>query len=234
MKYYDYSPNQLEQKAEELLRDFDSERLTKAKPIDVYAVIEKCLDVPYDWKYITPDQSILGMTAFNEGTIWVWPEPKYYEGLMPEQIYLEKGTILIDATLTQGDNRGRENFTVMHEVFHQVLHKKCFRNEGKNYIHSTYSRTIDDGTRLRYASYALYMAESQANACAAAFLMPADLVEKTYRKKYHDAGLCKYNHNFVDSTIKDMAKEFNVSKQAMAIRLQVLGLIDENNENLIK
>lgn len=64
--YYDLSPNQLEAKAIETLRKFDSTLLEKPKTIDVYAVIEKCLDVPYDWKYITPDQSILGATAFRD------------------------------------------------------------------------------------------------------------------------------------------------------------------------
>ena len=129
MIHYNYSAHQLEYEAEKLLTQFDPERLKKPKPIDVYAVIEKCLDVEYDWKYITPDQSILGATAFNAGYIWVWPEPCYREGMRPEKAYLSKGCILIDATLTEGENRGRENFTVMHEVFHQVIHQKCFRRE---------------------------------------------------------------------------------------------------------
>jgi Zn-dependent peptidase ImmA (M78 family) len=34
--------------------------------------------------------------------------------------------------------------------------------------------------------------------------------------------------------IKDMAEEFNVSKQAMSYRLQNLGLINENEENILK
>lgn len=148
MRYYDLSPKQLEDKACDLLIEFDQERLRKTKPIDVYAVIEKCLDVPYDWKYLTPDQSILGATAFSGGLLWVWPESKYYEGLLPYQIEVEPGTILIDTTLTEQDNRGRENFTVMHEVFHQVLHKKCFRTMPKNYVHPTASRTIDGQVRL--------------------------------------------------------------------------------------
>ena len=143
MRYYDYSQRQLEDKATELLIEFDEDRLNRIKPIDVYAVIEKCLDVPYDWKYLTPDQSVLGATAFDEGYMWAWPESSYYDGLKPFQFYAEKGTIIIDATLTEQDNRGRENFTVMHEVFHQVLHKKCFRDEGRHYAHATYSRTID-------------------------------------------------------------------------------------------
>lgn len=129
MIHYNYSAHQLENEAEKLLTQFDPERLKKPKPIDVYAVIEKCLGVDYDWKYITPDQSILGATAFNAGYVWVWPEPCYREGMLPSKLYLSKGSILIDATLTEGDNRGRENFTVMHEVFHQVLHKNCFRRD---------------------------------------------------------------------------------------------------------
>jgi hypothetical protein len=232
MRYYDLSPKQLEDRACDLLIEFDQERLRKTKPIDVYAVIEKCLDVPYDWKYLTPDQSILGATAFSGGLLWVWPESKYYEGLLPYQIEVEPGTILIDTTLTEQDNRGRENFTVMHEVFHQVLHKKCFRTMPKNYVHPTASRTIDG--QVRYASYALAMIEKQANACAAAFLMPADLTRNTYKYLYRAAGFNRYNYGFVYNTIKEMAEEFSVSQQAMSIRLQTLGLIDENKENLFE
>ena len=104
MIHYNYSAHQLEKEAEKLLNQFDPERLKKPKPIDVYAVIEKCLGVDYDWKYITPDQSILGATAFNAGYVWVWPEPCYREGMLPSKVYLSKGSILIDATLTEGDN----------------------------------------------------------------------------------------------------------------------------------
>ena len=100
MIHYNYSARQLESEAEKLLFRFDPERLKKPKSIDVYAVIEKCLGVEYDWKYITPDQSILGATAFNAGYIWVWPEPCYREGMLPSKVYLPKGCILIDATLT--------------------------------------------------------------------------------------------------------------------------------------
>ena len=113
MIHYNYSARQLESEAEKLLFRFDPERLKKPKSIDVYAVIEKCLGVEYDWKYITPDQSILGATAVNAGYIWVGPEPCYREGMLPSKVYLPKGCILIDATLTESENRGRENFTVV-------------------------------------------------------------------------------------------------------------------------
>ena len=214
MRYIDYSRSELEDKATELLVKFDRERLKKIKPIDVYAVIEKCLNVPYDWKYLSPDQSILGATAFDSGYIWVWPENKYYEGLKPFKLEVEKGTILIEATLTEQDNRGRENFTVMHEVFHHVLHKRCFKDMGKNFVHTTYSRTIDG--------------------CAAAFLMPAKLTIAEYKRRYEEAGFESIAYGFKWRLIRGMAKDFGVSKQAMSIRLQNLGLIDENEDNLLK
>lgn len=119
----------------------------------------------------------------------------------------------------------------MHEVFHQILHKKCFRDLGKNIIHSTYSRTIDG--KIKCSDYGLKICEQQANACAAAFLMPRDLLKKEYANARKDAGYLRDHPNFIYQTVKSMAKDFNVSKQAMTIRLQNLGCIDENKENLI-
>ena len=169
MIHYNYSRKQLEEKAEKLLLEFDSSRLNHTKPIDVYAVIEKCLDVPYDWKYLTPDQSILGMTAFKSGVLWVWPKPYYEDGMLPEKIYVSEGTILIDSTLTEYESRGSENFTVMHEVFHQVLHKRCFAHNNPDYTHSTTRKALN--SRKKPMS-SLEICEYQANYCAAAFLMP--------------------------------------------------------------
>ena len=170
MFYYRYSPEQLERAAEQLLQKFDPELLKKPKEYDVYRVIEECLGVDYDWKYIRPDQAILGLTAFNPGYIWVSPAPHLYEGIQPERIYLEKGTILIDATLTEGNNIGRERFTVMHEVFHQVLHKDCFRREPPDYVHQTTKCTLF-GQKKKLVT-ALDHIEYQANTCAADFLAP--------------------------------------------------------------
>lgn len=216
MIYYQYSPQQLENKAEELLQQYDPERLIRTKSIDVYAVIEKCLDVPYDWKYITPDQSILGMTAFNTGTTWVWPEAHYTPGMMPIKILLEQGTILIDSTLTESDNRGRENFTVMHEVFHQVLHKCCFARRSGNYIHATTANALAGKKRLVTG---LDIIEYQANTCAAAFLMPGALVDHIFCKMSNGKNVLPEADPSLDFLIAGMADKFSVSKQAMKYRL---------------
>ncbi len=219
MIHYNYSPAQLEDKANELLRQFDAERLTMAKPIDVYAVIEQCLDVPYDWKYITPDQSIWGMTFFKPGYQWVWPEPRFIDGMRPEKAFFEQGTILIDSFLTELPDRGPENFTVMHEVFHQVLHKRCFAHASCDYKHETRRENLNLRTGKKYLS-SLEICEYQANFCAACFLMPRVPVTAMFHRLTSSE-----QNGFVDeSVVAEMAAAFSVSKSAMRIRLQSLGL----------
>ena len=224
MIHYNFSRAQLEAEAEKLLRKFDPERLEGPKPIDVYAVIEKCLDVPYDWKYLTPDQSILGMTAFEGGLLWIWPKSYYEEGMRPLQIEVEKDSILIDATLTESDNRGRENFTVMHEVFHQILpHKRCFSYEGPDYIHCTTKGGL--ACRRRQSMSSLEICEYQANTCAAAFLMPKDAVSGRVGA-YTNAMLHLSDPDDWNLT-RVLASEFNVSATAMKYRLLNLKLAME-------
>lgn len=219
MIHYNYSPTQLEEKAEALLRDFDEERLRRIKPIDVYEVIEKCLNVPYDWKYLTPDQSILGMTAFKSGLLWVWPKPYYKEGIQPYKIAVEEGTILIDITLTEFSNRGPENFTVMHEIFHQVLHKRCFAYSDPDYTHISACGVLK--THKGPLS-SLEICEYQANACAAAFLMPRNLVADRLQH-YHVDHVMDFNRSIDRKILITLASEFSVSKSAMKYRLIHLG-----------
>lgn len=214
MNHPRYSRRQLEEKAEILLKKFDSERLVKTKPLDVYEVIEKCLDVPYDWKYITPDQSILGLTAFKSGLIWVWPESKYVEGMLPTRIYLEKGTILIDSTLTEKEDSGQENFTVMHEVFHQILHRNFFSQYKPDYVHCTSKESLHGKRRLITP---LDFCEYQANCAAAAFLMPRELVVKRVGK--YRSRMLDFRNNRDYRLAKELAAEFNVSPTAMKYRL---------------
>lgn len=224
MFYYNYSPQQLEKRAMEALEAFDKELLYKTKQIDVYAVIEKLLDVPYDWKYLTPDQSVLGATAFNQGYIWAWPERFYREGMKPYRLPVEKGTILIDSTLIEDRNKGRENFTVMHEVFHQILHQKCFRNEPPNYAHFSKNPEYDNNGHKKLIT-ALDYIEYQANHCAACFLMPRDLVIETFEKRFSLKSYQVLKGIYINNLAREMSEEFNASETAMKFRLDNLNIL---------
>ena len=222
MIHYNYSKEQLEKKGEELLYQFDPERLERPKPIDVYSVIEKCLDVPYDWKYLTPDQSIYGMTVFKAGWAWVWPAPYYKDGMEPLRAYFDEGTIVIDSTLTEYEYPGAENFTVMHEVFHQVLHKAAFRRVSIEDVQRTTRQAIDGDRRRPMTS--LEICEYQANACAAAFLMPRAVVKNELRRIASSDSRIDLSDIQSDYIVRQMAHEFSVSQKALRYRLLNLGL----------
>lgn len=126
MRYKEYSKTQLESNANELNDRFDKERLEKAKPIDVYDVLE-FIDADVDWKYLSKDQSVLGATVFCDGMLPVFEKEN---GIFEEKnIFVNAGTIIIDIGLDESSNVGRKNFTVMHEVFHFFVSQEKFYKE---------------------------------------------------------------------------------------------------------
>lgn len=101
----------------------------------------------------------------------------------------------------------RQRFTMAHELGHFLLHKKTqdvfvdkqfqvhFRNEN--------SSTGQDNQEL------------EANAFAAAILMPKELLMEEIKKHHFDLG--------DESAMKELAKLFSVSLQAMTFRMVNLG-----------
>lgn len=234
MIYYRYSPSQLEDKAIKLTQDFDAERLTRPKPLDVYDVVDFIGCTP-DWVYLTPNQSYLGLTAYNDGYWWAWPEPFYEEGMLPNKIPVHAGTILIDRTISEGDNRGVENFTVIHECFHQNIHPRCFRNKTANYQHFCQKKDFRAETGNRKNMTAIEIIEYQANYCAAAFLMPKQAVEIVFKEKAKLTSLPTTPMKItwkLDIIISEMAEMFSVNYSPMKYRLQTLNILSREEASL--
>ena len=227
-----FKDEDLENEADAVTQRYDPERLWTPKPIDVYDVIDTILGVPYEMVYLTPDQSYLGLTGFHDFYWWCWPvpyyEPKLLEFLelgwltdddynyLPQKRLFEKGTILIEKTLSSPKSSfGRHIFTVMHEVFHHLLHWEFF--ETATQIHystnETFSR-INSGYRTLIEP--IDFVEHQASYAAAAFLMPRSAVKNVCRERII--------HRNDYRTINELACMFSVSTQAMSIRLDRLGL----------
>jgi Zn-dependent peptidase ImmA (M78 family) len=132
-----------------------------------------------------------------------------------EDIY---GVLVIkDGKYTIGFNKNnhpvRQRFTIAHELGHYILgHNKDGVNIDtltRNYhsVQTVFFRNNDSSTGE-------YMQEREANAFAAALLMPQDLLVEKLEK-------CRFNFD-----MDILAKEFGVSTQAMAYRLSNLGLLD--------
>ena len=101
----------------------------------------------------------------------------------------------------------RRRFSIAHEIAHFVLH------EGDTYIDKGYRvhfRDLESGSGTK-------LEEMEANAFAAALLMPAKWVRDAFRQQPFDLT--------EDDSLELLAKKFEVSTQAMTYRLMNLQLI---------
>lgn len=115
------------------------------------------------------------------------------------------------------ESKLRQRFTIAHELGHYFLHReddKIFV-DNENYYQSIMFRT----TKQLNLSNADYQREKDANAFAAALLMPQALVQKEL-KKYSGFDLSD------NSMLTDLAKKFEVSIQAMSYR--IINLYENN------
>ncbi len=115
----------------------------------------------------------------------------------------------------KGHGRERTRFTIAHELAHFVLHREL---SSTIFIDKDRIPTQNILFRDSNSSTGEYVKEREANAFAAALLMPKQLVEESVReldKKMEDL-------------IKHLADKFQVSTHAMSIRLANLDIIDYN------
>lgn len=138
---------------------------------------------------------ILGKTIFDDGWEAVYDLDNREYTLFP----VKAGTILIDASLCCEDaSTGRLRFTCAHELAHWILHKKLYIGTGESAAHAPAIKEDD--------------MEIQANILASALLMPMPQVKR-----------CFYQFRTGRSNqalVADMAEVFQVSRQAMRIRLE--------------
>ena len=97
-------------------------------------------------------------------------------------------------TVNEKDTAGRKNFTIAHELGHDELH-----------LEHDSDKAIVSFRSLKSAR------EKEADVFAASLLMPKDLVRTEYDNAFYP-------------TVSYLASIFQVSNQAMEIRLQELGL----------
>ena len=96
----------------------------------------------------------------------------------------------------------RQRFTIAHELGHFLLH----RNAGNLFVDSTLTFYRDERS-----SEGTYEQEVEANAFAAALLMPEDLVHECVQNEHLDL------HD--PAAVGRLAARFGVSEQALTIRL---------------
>jgi Zn-dependent peptidase ImmA (M78 family) len=117
-----------------------------------------------------------------------------------------------DATIgyNQNESRVRRRFTIAHEYAHYCLHKEessVFMDKGFHALFRSKQSGMTEDTQIL---------EREANTFAAYILMPHELLKKEIDKIEFDLGS--------DDDIKNLAKVFDVSAQAMYYRILNSGL----------
>lgn len=194
------SPALLEAIARNTLKKYDpSLILGEVKSIPIENIIES-MGLSLEYQYIRNNGRILGETVFDDDYIPLYNrEKRKYE-----LVFVERGTIIIDASLLHSKSDGRLRFTCAHELAHWLIHQELYAGTGDMAAMQK---------RISKSSDADKMIERQADMLACALLLPINQVKKAFYRTQ--------DRNKVEA----LAKQFVVSKQAMKIRLEEHRLI---------
>lgn len=186
---------------------------------------QKLLGLKVEYRTLSRNGSILGMTAFENVGVRV------YEDDSPGYYFLDGHTILLETSLAgEMANPGRRNFTLMHETCHQIF-RMLFPAE---YMPPAQCRKVCCCTSSMYGhrNRPINWEEWRVNTLTAAILMPKELLID----QMHAAGLGDklrlLNKIFAPKEYEKfaaVAEAMGVSKSALAIRMKQLHLLDRDD-----
>ena len=225
-----HSKKDLEELAIKTLTEYNIDLINNAAPIPIESIMEQYYNLELDFQYLSSDGSVLGLTAFETGYLEVYNPDlnKFYP------IDISSGTIIIDSALAESNNYGRYRFTCGHEFGHWKLHKELFFTENKTlFQNQLYVKCLNRDVEKsidRQNKTSKDWIEWQADYFSSALLMPYptireyfDKCKKSMLKDITDELYSEYTLN--NKVIEQMSNYFEVSKEAMRIRLFNLNLI---------
>lgn len=200
MKKAYYREQALERIARDVITAYDP-RLYYGSPVAI--PIEDIIEAQglvLEYQYLRNNGRVLGETIFDDGLTAIYDRENHRYDLLP----VKGGTILIDCSLCEEEaSTGRLRFTCAHELGHWLLHKRLYSGTGE-------SAAMMTGTNIvRTQNSAL---EMQANLLGSILLMPLPQVKRCFYQL--QSGRER------QQLVADMAGIFQVSKQAMRIRLE--------------
>lgn len=179
------------------------------------------LKIKVDYRHLSRDGSILGLTSLSEFGIEIFENDgtqSYY--------FLDGNTVLVEENLrTDIRKKGRLNFTTMHEAGHQIL-KRLFPKDYGGQAQS--GQACCYRTSLERKRVVTDWEEWQANTLASAILLPEETVNRAMRLfSFHKVKtLNKACTPEIYERFAGMADFLGCSKSALAIRLEHLGLLE--------
>lgn len=195
------------------------ERLDRIDPTDF---AEKVCGIRFEFAELNPNGRVLGITSFGDVEINITCKDGETRSFK-----LDGKTAYIDKKLLEEGHVGRLNFTMMHEIAHQLL-GMLYPDEYNMRSQPVIFRLVDERMRHPITNWP----EWQTNVLTSCLLLPRELLDK----KMQEFGLGKKiwmlnrvyaKHDY--SLFSEMADQLGVSKTALSIRLNQLGLIEKNH-----
>jgi hypothetical protein len=217
---------QIENIAKRIIEKY--KELPENQGVDVYRIepellLTKLFGINIEHANLSLDGSILGLTAFEDYELEVYDDcdEVYY-------LCLDGKTVVIDKTLKYNvKQKGRYNFTLMHEGSHQILKMLYPSYYGANAPNEEL-QFYEPGSELNKPI--VDWEEWQANALASALLLPEEIVRYGMflfglsEKVYILNPMTNYNEF---RSFEALAEFLGVSKKALAIRMKQLGLLEK-------
>lgn len=241
------SKAEIETLAEMVIKDYNPKLLEEPGSLDVEDFAEGYADLEMDYKDLTHNQSILGMTVFCNCYIPIYN----VEENKAEEIPVDEGTIIVDNSLLNDGQLRRGRFTLGHEISHWLLHRHIYMID-KNQLSlfdflpndtqpviKCRSTDIENSGKRQFETDDDWM-EWQADYMASALLMPKKAFTRAVKEKFKAMGLKKdYFEVGTDFELNlraevlpyELADLFDVSVTAVRIRLKGLNFIREQQEN---
>ena len=242
---YDMTPiisdRSIEEYTRALLADYRPKLLDGIPTaINAFHFVESYLGARIEYQdiyYEEGDQPILGMTCFAETRVKVFDR----EHMCTRYITVQPNTIIIDNSVMAPGKEALANFTVLHEGGHFCMHREVFEDGMRRNCPPEFcSRKKSGQSRKRLESQKDFR-EHQADVFAAAVALPADTLVPCATKMIRCMGFPdgvfvtghKYDRNKkpgLDRMISNLADTCGVSRSAVKIRLQRLGLLQDRLE----
>ena len=201
MSHYRHRSNEtLEAIARKIINSYDPSLLHTPSYIPVETIMEKAYGLTLEFQYIRKNGRILGETVFEDAQIPIYDR---MSGEGYKLIDVKAGTVIIDASLTNQRSTGRFRYTCAHELAHWVIDKNYFMELGLTAAMTKAVRSSESDIDV----------ERQADRLACRILMPKNMIKRAFHAN---------RNNNATETLADL---FGVSRQAMKIRLEELGLL---------
>lgn len=228
---YSLKPDNFDNIARAVLRENNLAAVVETpKEVDILYLIKDCLYLDVYSKNLSPDKSVMGLMAFHDSII-----PCYDLHFKPTTFDVVAGNIVIDMSLSGQRQLPRRRFTLAHELSHWILHRSYHSPTNQVYALRKGYLSCNEATfgiKERNARTNSEKEEAQANALAAALLMPKSAflscVCKELRKKHGQAASAFFKEEDPTSykeSLEIIASVFNVSLQATEIRLDHFELL---------